>query len=102
MAKRTKKPVVYVVVADTSHEGATVLRAFGERGDADTFKKVCDDYTLTQPEPARLDAPDDVYDRWWRKQQRWEKRHPAGEAWQCEDFVVLEVPFVPVDARGQT
>lgn len=93
-----RKQRIYLVMADTSYEGSTPICAFDSENVAKEFQAKCYAYHAKAPEapndPPR-DTPenDKLYDDYFVKRQRWEKRHPAGkDNTHCDTFSVIPIP----------
>lgn len=100
-----KKQRIYLVMADTSYEGSSPICAFDSENDAKEFQEKCYAYHEKLPdapnEPMR-DTPenDKLYEDFFARRQRWEKRHPAGEDnAHCDTFSVIHISKVPNDSR---
>jgi hypothetical protein len=85
---------VYVVVQDTNYEGIRgIAGVFKRKKAAEDFVKSCNDYNSTIPLPPKVieNTPtnDELFDKWWKKMQRWQKKHPGGEGAQHYNFCVI-------------
>ena len=58
--------VIYVVMGEVDYEGSSVLRAFEDRGDADTYAKLCEDHQKRMPQC----PPPEDHDAEWVKYER--------------------------------
>ena len=92
-----KRQTVYIVMAQTYHEGSDPVRAFLDEVAANEFAARCEAHERKAPQaPAIEDTPenDAKHEEFWEKYKRWRKRHPAGESNAlCDSFPVWEIPL---------
>ncbi|WP_186083619.1 hypothetical protein [Burkholderia gladioli] len=81
---------VFGVFANTSYEGGDIVCSFDDEPAAKAFAEKCRAYDQKRPECPEFDDPEDVWDTYYKRNDRWEKRHPARPFIQ-RDYVVA--PF---------
>lgn len=88
---------VFLVAAFYDHEPTVPLRAFLKSSRAETFRKECQDYRAQRPVcPASVEDTqenDRLWDRWFRSDAKFRRKHLAGEHAGCDTFGVVEVPL---------
>ncbi len=94
------RPKIWLVWASNYGDDGSLLRAFFTEGAAQDFCDKCLAYDRTRPEPPRdiEDSPenDAEHNRWWKRLQRWQKRHPGGpDAWTHNTFTVQSFRLDP-------
>ncbi len=86
---------VYLAMAEYSYEGASVVKAFATKPDADAFVTRCNEHNAKErpPAPPIEDTPenDAAHEAWWAKVQEWEKAHPAPDNTGADSFYVREI-----------
>ena len=97
---------VYLVLACYCYEGSDAVKAYADEAAAKAFASVCGVYHGTRsdiPSPPPIeDTPenDAAHDKWYRKVQRWERKHPAGSQFASADsFIVKPVEFVKLPGK---
>lgn len=73
---------VYIVTAETAYEGWDIAEIFECESDAAKFVEQCHAYDATYKEcPEKPDTEKGwaEYEKWFKRDQRWRKKHPAGE-----------------------
>jgi len=90
------KRTIYLVMADTSYEGSTPICGFFDKRSAEEFRDKCIAHDRKRPQdvPPIEDSPenDAAWDRFTKKVERWERRHPAGKDLSCRnDFSVMVI-----------
>lgn len=93
-----KKPAVFCVVGHADYESANdVVGAFLSKKSADAFVESCREYDRNRPQwPHESDfADEEKYERacqrHMRKDDRWRKKHPAGNDWSNYYVTRVEV-----------
>lgn len=85
---------VHLVLAEEEYEAPTVLRAFSDRSEAETFAQALRDYQRTRPEWPVGDADLEEVEESEEKTRAWVSAHPGGEdAASRRFFSVIAVPF---------
>lgn len=79
MAMRSAKTTIFVVVGENDHEASHVICAFTTMRAAELFSAQCREHDRKQPDCPNVGDPDEVWDRWTKKDKSWRRRHPAGE-----------------------
>jgi hypothetical protein len=69
---------VHIVEGVVNYESSIVLGAFEEKGDAEAFAESCREFDRKCPMCPALNAPDEEWNKWERKNKSWNNRHPAG------------------------
>jgi len=86
---------VFIVSAGVDYEGSSPIKGFATRDEADRFANSCYAYDSERPAWPGTDDADKVRDRKMAKQDRWAKKHPAGEDHSSSDYYnVAEIPFI--------
>lgn len=83
-------------MADTLYEGSDPVKAFATKPQAEAFALRCRTYAITRPEcPGSVaDTPESnaAWEKYLKRQHRWQRRHPAGEASAMRnDFSVMAI-----------
>lgn len=82
---------IFLVMGGTDYEGSTPLRAFSESADAERFAQKCRDYDATYIDCPEQDATDKQWDRWQRKERKWQAAHPASTHSRYDSYFVYEI-----------
>lgn len=73
---------VHLVWARTEYEGSCIVMAFERKEDAAEFQDRCAKYHAKKPQAPHVGGykdDDPAFDAWLRRDERWRKRHPAGQ-----------------------
>lgn len=78
--------VIYLVMADTSYEGSSPIRAFISKIKADDFIDKCNEYLATRPS---IGNDDDIF---LEEIELWQNNHVAGkDHLYADSFRMLEI-----------
>lgn len=82
---------IFLVMAATDYEGSTPVRAYTEAVDAERFAQECRDYDATYVGCPEQGASDKEWDRWQRKERKWQAAHPASTRSRYDSYFVSEI-----------
>lgn len=83
---------IYLVHAETLHDGSDPVRGFPEKAQADAFAQECRDYDATFEPPPAATSPCGSWDEWHERHKAWERTHPA-DPYPRREYVVRPLPF---------
>lgn len=92
---------LYLVMATTSYEGSDPVKAFQDKGEAEALAQKCRDHEAKRPRVPELNEPDADWDKYYAKEKRWDKTHPARPYIGRESYSVCTVPYVTRNPKTQ-
>jgi len=85
----TTKRYVYLLNACTDYEGHHTVAAFLDKSDAESLATTCRAMDSLRPDCPTAQDTADVWEKFYKKSNRWAKKHPAGGRY--DEYAVIRV-----------